>query len=397
MWELRWEIYTEYVIIILEMIYIYKEKNNTYYFQILLEDSKTGKVKRYKRRGFSSEIEARKAAMKFSVNEKNIVNKGLTFDFIIDEFLKFKKVRVSDRSLHKFERTIDLYIRPYTKDLYMNNYSSLDAEKYYNTILSLNHAPEYMNMIIAQFKKLFKFAHDYYNLQNDPVSRLEYRKTIIKPIEIQELYTIEEFKQYLNYFDDSISMYEKSFKLFFIILFFTGLRRGEAKALRWNDIDFERKIINVDEQAIDKDRNVRVLITKTLKNPQSYRKVPIDDNTLKSLRDLKEMRSNDTGFSIDDFIFLRNNLIKLPFADSTIYNRNLKAAKSTNVKYINIHGFRHSYASNMLSMGVPLTAVSEALGHSSISVTEKVYAHAINRDREILAMRLNEMGNSNIW
>lgn len=78
MWEIRWEIYTNYVII-LTMIYIYKEKNNTYYFQILLEDSRTGKVKRYKRRGFSSEIEARKAAMKFSVNEKNIENRGLVY------------------------------------------------------------------------------------------------------------------------------------------------------------------------------------------------------------------------------------------------------------------------------------------------------------------------------
>ena len=377
------------------MIYIYKEKNNTYYFQILLEDFSTGKIKRYKRRGFSSESEARKAAMKFIAVEKNVEHNGVTFDFIIDEFLKFKKVRVNDRSLQKFERIIYLYILPYVKGQNMSKYTALDAENYYNSILLLDHAPDYMNTIIAQFKRLFRFAHDFYGLQNDPVSRLEYRKNVIKPIEMQEIYTIDDFNQYLTYYDETISTYEKSFKLFFIVLFFTGVRRGECKALRWNDIDFDRKTIRIDEQAIDKDRNVLVHISNVLKNPQSYRKVPIDDNTLISLNELKKSRSQEVEFSENDFIFLRDSKLKLPFADSTIYNRNLKAAKATNVKYINIHGFRHSYASNMLSMGVPLTAVSEALGHSSIGVTEKVYTHAINRDRDILAHVLNEMGKKN--
>ena len=193
----------------------------------------------------------------------------------------------------------------------MNRFTPIDAENYYNIILSFEHAPDYMNMIIAQFKRLFKFAHDYYNLQNDPVSRLEYRKSVIKPIEIQELYTIDEFKQYLTSFDESVSLYEKSFKLFFIVLFFTGIRRGEAKALKWNDIDFEKKIIRIDEQAIDKDRNERVVISKTLKNPQSYRKVPIDDNTLNMLKSLKTERMNQQDYLEEDFIFLRNNLIKL--------------------------------------------------------------------------------------
>lgn len=375
------------------MIYIYKDENLTekYYFQIIIEDLITGVKKKYKRRGFSSEAEARKAALRFSTSEKSKEANNIEFDFIIKEFLNFKSKRINDRSLQKAERIINLYIRPYVNGKYMNKYTALDAESFYVSIISLKKAPDYTNTIISQMKRLFKFAHDYYDLQNNPVSRLEYKKDVIKPINIQEVYTYEEFKKYISAYNLLESDYEMSVRLFFTVLFFTGVRRGEGKALRWNDIDFELKQIRIDEQAIDKDRNFKVVITKVLKNPQSYRKIPIDDVTLTMLNELKDLRMKELNFSNDDFIFRRNSNTKLPFADSTIFNRNKSAAIKVKVKYLNIHGFRHSYASNLLSKGAPLTAVSEALGHSSIGVTEKVYTHAIKKDREKLAEKLNQL------
>lgn len=375
------------------MIYIYKDENLTgkYYFQIIIEDIITGGKKKYKRRGFSTEAEAKKAALRFSTSEKSKEANNIEFDFIIKEFLNFKSKRINDRSLQKAERIINLYIRPYVIGKYMNKYTALDAESFYVSIISLKKAPDYTNTIISQMKRLFKFAHDYYDLQNNPVSRLEYKKDIIKPINIQEVYTYEEFKKYISAYNLLESDYEMSVRLFFTVLFFTGVRRGEGKALRWNDIDFELKQIRIDEQAIDKDRNFKVVITKVLKNPQSYRTIPIDDITLSMLNELKDLRIKELNFAKDDFIFRRNDNSKLPFADSTIFNRNKKASINGKVKYLNIHGFRHSYASNLLSSGAPLTAVSEALGHSSIGVTEKVYTHAIKKDREKLAEKLNQL------
>ena len=374
------------------MIYIYKDKKTeTFYYQILLDDLSTGKVKKYKKRGFATELEAQKAAYKYVSSEKTQEFNGVTFDFIIDSFLKFKSTRVCDRSIHKLEGLLNKFILPYVKGLYMNKYSPLEAEEFYNKLLKLNIAPDYMNTVLTLMKRIFKYAQDYYGLQNNPVARLEYRKFVIKPIDPQEVYTIEDFNKYIEAYSETMGDYEYSIKLFFTVLMFTGIRRGEGKALRWNDIDFSNRIIRIDEQAIDKDRNYRVLLTKTLKNPQSYRKIPIDDITLSMLNSLFSKRSIDPNFSIDDLIFVRNNALKLPFADSTIYNRNIKAAKTSKVKYLNIHGFRHSYASLMLSMGVPIKAVSEALGHSSIGVTDRVYTHAINRDREKLLYALNNL------
>lgn len=376
------------------MIYIYKDEKQPgkFYFQLTVDDLETGKKKKYKKRGFSSEKEARKAAMNFVSDQNTKKFNGIQFDVIIEEFISFKRKRNKETSVQRIERVYRRYILPYVKGKYMNRFTALDAENFYNHILSLNLSVNNTNWIISQFKRIFKYAETYYSLGHNPTLRLEYLKEAIQPIDPLDLYTQKEFAQYIDTFDEA-TLYEKSFKLFFVILFYTGARRGEAKAVKWNDIDFENKLLRIDEQATDKDPRYQVLITPQLKNPQSYRKIPLDDRTLKMLSDLKAELINKGEFNFNDVIFNRRGS-KLPLADSTIYNRNKRAAIAAGVKYINIHAFRHSYASNLLSIGVPITAVSSALGHSNIGVTQKVYLHVIKRDKEQLFEKLNLLRNT---
>lgn len=59
------------------------------------------------------------------------------------------------------------------------------------------------------------------------------------------------------------------------------------------------------------------------------------------------------------------------------------AAKSAGLDRVGLHTLRHSAASVMLSNGVPITVVSQLLGHSGISITVDVYGHVspeISRD-----------------
>lgn len=333
------------------MIYVYKDEKQLgkYYFQLLVEDFETGKTKKYKKRGFSSEKEARKAAMNYISEQNTKKFNGLKFDFVIEDFLKLKRQRLSETSVQRYERVFKLYISPYVANKYMNRFTALDAEKFYNHILGLNLSVNNTNWVLSQFKRIFRYAEIYYNLTNNPASRLEYLKEAIQPIDPLYLYSKKEFSKYISAFSEE-TLYDKSFKLFFIILFFTGARRGEAKAIKWNDIDFENKLLRIDEQATDKDPRYQVLITPKLKNPQSYRKIPLDDKTLKLLDELKEEKIKSKDFNFNDVIFHRKDS-KIPFADSTIYNRNKAAAQRAGTKYINVHAFRHSYASNLLSIG----------------------------------------------
>lgn len=373
------------------MIYVYKDEKSkdSFYFQIILKDLETGKQKKIKRRGFSSEKEANKAAMLFVSDKKNYEYNGLKFDFIIEKLICYMRERIDSRSIQRYEREINTYILPYITGKYINRFSVLDADDFYTYVLRLNKSASQTNLILDLFKRIFKFAQKKYHIDFDPTIGFDRMKKVYKPIDPLDLYTPNDFYKFIQYFDES-SIYEMSFKLFFIVLFYTGVRRGECKAIKWNDIDFENQILRIDEQAIDKDPNFQFIITDKLKNPQSHRKIPIENKTLELLIRLKDRIIREEVFDFDDLVFRRLNSGK-PFADSTIDNRNRKAAKNANIKRIKVHFFRHSFGSNMLSHGAPLTAVSEVMGHSNIGITQKVYIHAINRDKEKLFETLNEL------
>jgi integrase len=61
------------------------------------------------------------------------------------------------------------------------------------------------------------------------------------------------------------------------------------------------------------------------------------------------------------------------------------AAGGPDVSRVTFHGFRHLYASSQLADGVPLPMVSALLGHGSIAVTSRVYAHWLPGQRELAA------------
>lgn len=375
------------------MIYVYKDERNTgkFYFQLTVEDLETGIQKRIKKRGFSSAKEAQKAAMLFISEKKNQEYNGLKFEELIDEYIKFKRKRVKATSLQRYERVIRLYIEPFVAGKYVNRFLEKESEDFYSYILDKNLSIKNFNRIIAVFKALFRFAQTQFGLKYNPTAQLEYKKESIKPIDPLDLFSTDEFEKFIDVFNEDTT-YEFSIKLFFIFLYFIGARRGETKALRWDDIDFENKLVRIDEQAIDKVKNYQVYFSTELKTPQSFRKIPIDDTSLNLLRHLKELRIDEGDYKITDIIFQRNKN-KLPLSDSTIQFRNRKYSELAGVKYINIHAFRHSYASNLLSIGVPITVVSEVLGHSNIGVTQKVYIHVIRRDKEIMFTKLNELRN----
>lgn len=88
------------------MIYIYKDEKQPgkFYFQLTVDDLETGKKKKYKKRGFSSEKEARKAAMNFVSDQNTKKYNGIQFDVIIEEFISFKRKRNKETSVQRIER-----------------------------------------------------------------------------------------------------------------------------------------------------------------------------------------------------------------------------------------------------------------------------------------------------
>ena len=144
---------------------------------------------------------------------------------------------------------------------------------------------------------------------------------------------------------------------FFRTLFFTGMRKGEARALQIQDLDVENATITINKSMRKYNSSL-----KAPKTPSGVRKIRIDSNTLELLKPLRQHEK----WLFGDYKPISRDRV----------DRAFKAGiAASGVKKIRIHDLRHSHASFLILKGANIIAVSKRLGHSSVNMTLNTYAH----------------------
>jgi integrase len=161
----------------------------------------------------------------------------------------------------------------------------------------------------------------------------------------------------------------------FALLVHTGLRRGEALALRWSDVDLTKGMLRVRGTLSRIDGDLLVTEPKTAK---SKRFVPISAPAERLLRDLQaaqvvERSRAGSAWRQTGVVFTTE--FGEPCDPRNAFRALKVAAAKAGLPDVGLHTLRHSAASLMLTHGVPLKVVSEILGHSSIAITGDVYGH----------------------
>jgi integrase len=159
------------------------------------------------------------------------------------------------------------------------------------------------------------------------------------------------------------------------LISYTGMRRGEAAALQWGDVNFETATISV-RRAADPAKAKAIKKTKTY----TARSILLDDLTLRDLHALREVRSGlgNQFTTATAFIFgtLQNEL-RSPNDLSARWSR--AVGKATQVlpglPWLTIKGLRHTHATLLLEKNVSPKVVQERLGHSNIGTTMNIYSH----------------------
>ena len=179
--------------------------------------------------------------------------------------------------------------------------------------------------------------------------------------------TEREFLEFIKYEEDKI------YSIFFKLLFYTGMRKGEALALEWENIDFNKKIIT-----INKTYNTNFKLITLPKTEKSKRKILMSEIVYNELYNIYSQ--GFTGPIFKDYIratTLREHC-----------GRNLEKAEIN--KHIRIHDFRHSFASLCINKNIPIYIVSEYLGHKSVNITLEVYSHLYPNSQDYLINVIND-------
>jgi len=161
------------------------------------------------------------------------------------------------------------------------------------------------------------------------------------------------------------------------LLAVTGLRRGEALGLRWEDVDLEAARIPVRRALIPTSREDMVSEPKTAKG---HRVVALDPTTVEVLkaqaaRQLVEQAEWDEGWVESGLVFTAENGAALDPESVSRYWR--QAVKKAMLPTIRLHDLRHTHATLALQAGIHPKVVSERLGHATVAITLDTYSHAI--------------------
>jgi integrase len=175
------------------------------------------------------------------------------------------------------------------------------------------------------------------------------------------------------------------------LLAMTGLRRGEALGLRWEDVDLEAGRVSVRRALIP---NGAVVVVSEPKTARGRRSVALDPETVEVLKrqagqQLADQVENGDEWRDTGLVFTKaNGEAWHPEVVSRFFRQAVKRSK---LPVIRLHDLRHTHATLALRAGIHPKVVSERLGHATIAITLDTYSHAIPAMQEEAAVRIAEL------
>jgi len=155
----------------------------------------------------------------------------------------------------------------------------------------------------------------------------------------------------------------------------TGMRRGEAAALLWDDVDFDNQRVYI------RQTRSRIGTEMVVTSPKSGTGCLIDIDR-DTTRRIVEHRERQTAAAArlglanpDRFVFLKPHFVRV--GPDYLSERYLRISAHVGLPRIRFHDLRHTYATISLASGVPINVVSQRLGHANTSVTLNVYSHVM--------------------
>ena len=322
----------------------------------------------------------------------NPINKAAINEYTVATWFNYWLWNIKKRDIKPktFERYECIY-RNYIKGseianipLYKFKLNNLQA--YYNRLSDNGKSPSIIKTINEKLKSSMIDAEkngyiekNYCQLVNLPKEKMKEKKI--------EVFSVDQQNDFL----EIIKGHE--FEILFLLALGTGLRRGELLALRWSDIDFENKTINVDsniQQAyIFEDEETKRLekIEQEPKTVNSFRTVPIPSKVLDKLQEHKQKQEQYK-------LTFQERYIDNDFVICDKYGKALDVKRPTRMFYsiqkkmgipedekIKFHGLRKTYATRLFEKEVPPKTVQMLLGHSEISITLDIYTQVMENKK----------------
>lgn len=360
-------------------------------------DPVTGDKKQKMKRGFQT----KKEAQDFLNSTQNAITTGV--------YVSPSKLTVADVANEWFREDIETRVRPTTQAGYRNNkdihiipalgdtlVQKLTADQiqtFYNRKYAEGMSPASVRYIHKNLNQILVFAirKRYITINSAVDPMIKVKKIPRYKAEVLDQDTI------LNLIINKIPGHAMALPIALGGL--SGLRRGEVLGLKWIDINFEKGTMHINGQRTVADSETT---RSGVKTASSDRTIPIPQFTLELLKVIKSRQDELKSRLGDKFTDLGYVCCRMqsgygkPFHPNYISKNFSDVLEKWSLPHIRFHDLRHSYATNLIHMRIPITTVSKLLGHESPDITLKIYAHVFNEMYEADIREIDKSYNETI-
>ena len=282
-------------------------------------------------------------------------------------YLPTKAEECKGNTLYFYEQYLRNFIYPAIGERRITDVTAIDLQKIILTTQQHGYKYATLNGLYKTMSQLFKMAYKHDVIDRNPVDKVDPpKRRKDEPKEVKETFTCEELQQIRGYLANERLQWQALFN----VIIDSGIRRGEACAIKWKNIDTRTGRVLIDGNICT--TSTADWYETTPKSGRS-RYVMISKNTLALLQSLK-MKQTKAGY-ISPYVFLKRGTAE-PLRPDSVTDFGTKFEKKYDIeKRCNPHNFRHTWATICIAEGANPADVSKALGHADITTTMDIYVH----------------------
>ncbi|HIZ95713.1 MAG TPA: site-specific integrase [Candidatus Ligilactobacillus excrementavium] len=341
--------------------------------------AKSGRPIRSTKRGFKRKRDAEKFVSQSIVEiDQHGYNKNhnATYKEVYDYFMSSYKNTVKQSTLNRVLGVFKHHILPVLGKYPIKNISVPQCQNAVNEwagkLSDFSKIKAYANLVFKQAQKIGIIYTNPMDNVTMPKAKKDYKTEDLLFYDKNEL---KKFLECLN-----VEYQNKNYQpiALFRLLAFTGMRKGEALALKWSDIDLSHATLNINKSVTRTVDNK--MIVGSPKTAKSTRTIDLDQGTVKVLSHWKTAQKrflmlwgcNNIG-GPDQLVFSSNSNTLMSTTKPNKYLQHV--IKKYDLKHMKVHGFRHTFASLAFEAGATIKQVQEQLGHSDVQTTLNIYSH----------------------
>jgi integrase len=332
-------------------------------------DPMTGK-RRQPQRTYKTKREAERGLAEWLVE----IERGTAVDrsrqtvgeLLRDWLQTYAQHHVRPTTLEDYETTIRVHIVPALGGIPVQKLTPAHLQHFYADKLDAGHSPRVVELCHLRLSQALDHA-----VKLGLVGRNVADAVTPPRVERKEMRTwsAQQVRAFLAVADES------AYGPVWPVLLGTGMRRGEALGLRWEDVDFEQGTLRVAQSVVPYKGVGHIQQPKTASARRTMHVAPA---VLAALHEHR-MRQNERRLALGDawhdhdLVFAATN--GRPLNPNNLSRDYARLVRLAGVPRIRIHDLRHTHVTLALQAGAPPGPVSQRVGHSRTSVTMDLYAH----------------------